>query len=306
MTVIKEIEDFDLDQICRSGQCFRMERRSDGAYALTAFGKYLEAEQRGAEVAFSCTEEEFESVWRAYFDLDADYGSVKRAIDPADAYLQAAARLGGGIRILRQELWEMIVTFIISQRNNIPRIRKCVAAICREFGEKGTDFRGRPYDRFPSSEALASASEEALRGCGLGYRAPYIRKTAQMVCSGQADLKGLSVMAYPQARQELLKLCGVGEKVADCISLFALHYIEAFPVDTHIQDMLKRYPKGFPFERYAGFAGILQQYAFYYELYGTEEQGDGGDKRNSVVLQSRKIRQDPDLKGRAGAHGDTD
>ncbi len=260
-----------MDQICRSGQCFRMEQLSDGAYALTAYGKYLEVRQQGAEVAFSCTEEEFKSVWLAYFDLDADYGSVKRAIDPADSYLQAAARLGGGIRILRQELWEMIVTFIISQRNNIPRIKKCVAAVCRRFGEKGTDFRGRQYDRFPLPEALADASEEALRECGLGYRAPYIKKTAQMVKSGQTDLSGLSALAYPEAKKELLKLCGVGDKVADCISLFALHYMEAFPVDTHIQDMLKRYPKGFPFERYAKFAGILQQYAFYYELYGTEE-----------------------------------
>lgn len=271
MTVIKTVEDFDLDQICRSGQCFRMRRLSEGVYALTAFGKYLEARQQGAEVTFSCTEEEFEQIWRDYFDLDTDYGSVKRAIDPVDEYLQAAARLGGGIRILRQELWEIIVTFIISQRNNIPRIQKCVAALCREFGQKGTDFRGESYDLFPSPQSLADASEESLRGCGLGYRAPYVKKTAQMVFGGQVDLQSLPTLGYEGARKELLKLCGVGEKVADCISLFALHYIEAFPVDTHMQDMLKRYPDGFPFERYAGFAGILQQYAFYYELYGMEE-----------------------------------
>ncbi|MCI8814441.1 MAG: 8-oxoguanine DNA glycosylase, partial [Lachnospiraceae bacterium] len=183
----------------------------------------------------------------------------------------AAARLGGGIRILRQELWEMIVTFIISQRNNIPRIRKCVAALCREFGEKGVDFRGKVYDMFPTPLALAQASEETLRGCGLGYRAPYIQKTARMVRDGQVNLDDLFSMDYAGAKVQLLKLCGVGEKVADCISLFALHNIEAFPVDTHIQDTLKRYPDGFPFERYAGFAGILQQYAFYYELFGTEE-----------------------------------
>lgn len=271
MTVKKQVEDFDLGQICRSGQCFRMEPLSEDTYAVTAYGKYLEVKQRGMEVCFSCTEEEFEEIWRDYFDLNTDYGSIKRSIDPEDAYLQAAARLGGGIRILRQELWEMIVTFIISQRNNIPRIRKCVAALCREFGEKGVDFRGKAYDMFPTSLVLAQASEETLRGCGLGYRAPYIQKTARMVRDGQVNLDDLFSMDYAGAKVQLLKLCGVGEKVADCISLFALHNIEAFPVDTHIQDTLKRYPDGFPFERYAGFAGILQQYAFYYELFGTEE-----------------------------------
>lgn len=269
--VTKELTDFDIHQISRSGQCFRMRQILEDTYALTAFGKYLEIQQQGMQISFSCTEEEFDALWREYFDLDTDYGSIKRSIDPKDAYLQAAASLGGGIRILRQELWETIVTFIISQRNNISRIRKCVDRLCREFGEKKTDFRGASYDCFPEAQVLAAASEESLRGCGLGYRAPYIRKTAQMVCDGRADLEELFSLDYKTARAELMKFCGVGEKVADCINLFALHHIEAFPIDTHIQDMLKRYPKGFPFERYAGFAGILQQYAFYYELFGTEE-----------------------------------
>lgn len=265
--VTKEIADFDIHQISRSGQCFRIRQLSEDTYSLTAFGRYLEIRQQRMRVCFSCTEEEFEAVWRNYFDLDMDYGGVKRAIDPEDAYLQAAADLGGGIRILRQELWETVVTFIISQRNNIPRIRKCVEALCREFGEKGINFRGEAYDRFPDPPVLAEASQEALRGCGLGYRAPYIQKTAQMTCSGEVDLDGLFSLDYEAAKTELLKFSGVGEKVANCISLFALHHIEAFPVDTHIQDMLRQYPDGFPFSRYAGFAGILQQYAFYYELY---------------------------------------
>lgn len=267
----KVIRDFDLDQISRSGQCFRMRRLAEDTWALIAFGQYLEIRQRKERVDFSCTEEEFETIWRRYFDLDTDYQQVKNAIDPADRYLQAAARLGGGIRILRQELWEMIVTFIISQRNNIPRIQKCVETICREFGEKRRDEQERVYDVFPVPEALAEAKEAHLRECGLGYRAPYIQKTARMVCSNEVDLGGLGALDYGTARAELLKLCGVGGKVADCISLFGLHHIEAFPVDTHIQQMLERYPEGFPFERYQGFAGILQQYAFYYELFGREE-----------------------------------
>ncbi len=265
--VTKEIADFDIRQISRSGQCFRMRQLSEDTCSLTAFGQYLEIRQQGTQVCFSCTEEAFDTLWRDYFDLDTDYGGIKRAIDPEDAYLQAAAKFGGGIRILRQELWETMVTFIISQRNNIPRIRKCVDTLCRTFGEKGTNFRGEAYDRFPEPLMLAEASQESLRGCGLGYRVPYIQKTAQMVCSGEIDLDGLFLLDYEAAKAELLKCSGIGEKVANCISLFALHRIEAFPIDTHIQDMLRRYSKGFPFARYAGFAGVLQQYAFYYELY---------------------------------------
>lgn len=271
--VEREIPDFDLGQISRSGQCFRMRQISEEAYALIAFGRCLEVEQRGSQVRFHCTEKEFEDVWRHYFDLDTDYGKIKRAVDPKDTYLQAAIRAGGGIRILRQEFWETIVTFIISQRNNIPRIRKCVEALCRAFGEKGVDLRGGSYDLFPTSGVLAEASEEDLRACGLGYRASYIRRSAQMAESGEVDLAALSEMDHQEARAGLLRLCGVGEKVADCISLFGLHHIEAFPIDTHIQDMLKRYPKGFPFERYEGSAGIIQQYAFYYEL-----SGNGGNE----------------------------
>lgn len=266
----KTIRNFDLGQISRSGQCFRMENLSGNTWRLIAFGRYLEVQQQGEQVEFSCSEEEFENIWRNYFDLDTDYEKVKQSIDPEDGYLLKAARLGGGIRILRQELWEMIVTFIISQRNNIPRIKKCVETICREFGEEKRDFRDRTYHVFPTPQALAKAGEERLRECGLGYRAPYIAKTAWLVCTKDVDLCSLEKLEYGKAREELLRLNGVGGKVADCISLFGLHHMEAFPIDTHIQQMLTRYPDGFPFEKYRGFAGVLQQYAFYYELFGEE------------------------------------
>lgn len=268
---VQEIEDFDIDQISRSGQCFRMYPLPEGGYSLIAFGKYLEITQQERQVTFSCSGEEFEELWRQYFDLDTDYGSMKRAVDPEDTYLSAAVELGGGVRILRQELWETIICFIISQQNHIPRIRRCVDTLCREFGEKACDAQGREYRLFPTSQALAQVSEEKLRECGLGYRAPYIRKTALAVDEGTVNLAALPQLDYETARTELMKLTGVGKKVAECICLFALHHIDAFPIDTHIQDMLKRYPEGFPFQRYQGFAGVMQQYAFYYELFGEKE-----------------------------------
>lgn len=266
----KRAKDFDIAQISRSGQCFRLNPRGDGNYSLIAFGEYLEISQKGRIVSFSCDEREWRRLWRRYFDWDYDYGAVKAAVDESDAYLQAACRLGGGVRILRQELWETIVSFIISQQNNIPRIKKCVESLCTLFGEKRVNFRGEIYYTFPMPERLAELGAKDLEPCHLGYRSRYILETARMAALGEVDLDRLYMLPYEEARKELLRLCGVGKKVAECICLFSLHHIEAFPVDTHIQDMLREhYPEGFPFERYEGFAGILQQYGFYYELYGS-------------------------------------
>lgn len=263
----KQLTDFEIRQIADSGQCFRIRPipERENTFSLTAGEHYLEVQQKDSEVTFSCTDQEFENLWKHYFDLETDYARIKQAIDPEDSYLQEAARMGGGIRILRQELWETIVTFIISQQNHIPRIRRCVDRLCQEFGEERQNFRGNPYRVFPKPEALAEVSEETLRELGFGYRAPYIVKTARMVCEGKMDLEKLPALSYENAREELQKLNGVGTKVADCICLFALHHIEAFPVDTHIRAVLERYPEGFPFERYQEFAGVLQQYAFYKE-----------------------------------------
>lgn len=267
----KIIKDFDIQQIADSGQCFRLHMVSNGKYALIARERYLEISQENEEVLFSCDEQEFEKIWRPYFDLDSDYRFFKDSIEESDLYMRAAAKYGQGIRILRQDLWEMIVTFIISQQNNIPRIKKCVELLCTQFGEERNHFRQEKFYTFPRPEVLAALPEDGLSNCNLGYRARYLLKTARMVSSGEISLALIEKMNYEDARKELLKLCGVGVKVADCISLFALHHIDAFPIDTHIQNVLAEYyPEGFPFGRYQGFAGVLQQYAFYYDLHGTE------------------------------------
>lgn len=267
----KNIEYFAIHKICNSGQCFRMNPVGDGRYGVVAFGEYLEIGQEGDEVSFFCSEEAFEKRWREYFDLDTDYGEIERRVDQTDAYLTEAVRCGSGMRILRQELWEVIVSFIISQQNNIPRIKKCVEALCQSFGEKRENFRGEEYYTFPEAAALAGRKLEDFSVCSLGYRAKYIRKTAEMIADGTVSLDRIRKMDHEEARTELMRLCGVGIKVAECICLFALHHVDAFPIDTHIRDMLEHhYPAGFPFERYQGIAGILQQYGFYYELWGSK------------------------------------
>ena len=265
--ITQHIPDFDLGQIARSGQCFRMYPAQDGAYTLIAGGRHLTLGQDGETVWFDCEEPEFASVWRPYFDLDTDYGAFKRAVSKRDKYLQAAVAAGGGIRILRQELWETIVCFIISQQNHIARIRKCVENLCLLLGEPCYNKNGETYHCFPTPEVVARCEPGDLACCRLGYRAKYLTQSARQVVSGEVDLQRIAGLPYEEARQELLRLNGVGVKVAECICLYALHHIDAFPVDTHIRAMLdKHYPKGFPMKRYRGFAGVMQQYGFYYEL----------------------------------------
>ena len=272
-TVKMQIDNFSLQQICLSGQCFRMKQEDEGAgrYSLIAGDKYLEIEQQGNECTFYCTPDVFENFWKDYFDLDRDYTDCIAQINPRDTYLVNAAAFGSGIRILRQDLWEMIVTFLISQQNNIVRIRRCIQNICEAYGEEKLDSRGRVYYGFPKPEALAGLDEDALKACNLGYRSKYVVRAARSVVSGKIDLEAVKQMSYKKAREELLGLFGVGEKVADCICLFALHHLQAFPMDTHmIQALDTHYKRGFPNRRYKDIKGIMQQYIFYFELFGNK------------------------------------
>lgn len=266
--ITKEISHFDLSEICDSGQCFRMERLSENEFTVIAGERYLRVSQGGETVSFDCTPEEFEGFWKTYFDLDEDYGKYIQAIDRKDEYLFTAADLGGGIRILRQDLWEMLISFLISQQNNVVRIRRCIENISMRYGREIFADDGTTYYSFPTAQELSSATEEELRDCNLGYRAKYVLEAAKKVASGEISLEEFFSMDYPRAKEELLKFYGVGEKVADCICLFALHHLEAFPVDTHIRQALEaHYKDGFP-KRYQGMEGVMQQYIFYYELIG--------------------------------------
>lgn len=256
-------EDMDLAQIAESGQCFTWERLKDGGYGITALGRYVEARQDGSRFILSCGPAEFQEVWKDYFDLDRDYGALKRLVDPKDAYLTAAVEHGWGIRVLRQDLWEVMLGFLISQNNNITRIRRSLRALCETCG-----------GRIPTPWELRDVTEEAFAEAGLGYRAKYLKALVERINEESAGgiqepplFASLRQADYGMARELLLSLYGIGGKVADCICLFGLNHVDAFPVDTHIKKILKaHYPEGFPYERYYGFAGILQQYLFFYDL----------------------------------------
>lgn len=262
-----ESDNFSLEKICQSGQCFRMEKIEENKYSLVAFGKYLEITQDKKIINFNCEQQEYDEIWKNYFDMETDYNIIIDSVDINDTYLMSAADFGRGIRILRQDLWEMIISFIVSQQNNIKRIRKCINFLCEKYGEKKQTEQGIVYYDFPTPQALANASIEDLYECNLGYRSRYISETAKSIYYKEINLDEIIQMNYQTARAELLKLCGVGVKVADCICLFALHKTEAFPIDTHIKKVLStQYPEGFPFDRYKENSGILQQYIFFYDL----------------------------------------
>ena len=277
---------FSIPQICESGQCFRLDAVSEDTYELLAGSRYLKIKIRGnlaetagreenanahthayGETILYCTQEEYETFWKEYFDLSVSYSDYIDQIDRDDDYLTGAAAFGSGIRILRQDTWEMIITFILSQQNNIPRIKGLIRTLGEGYGERRETPDGRIYYTFPRAEKLSQATEEELRELKLGYRSKYICQTAKMIAGGEIDLDALKEMEYTEARTELMRLSGIGGKVADCICLFALHQMDAFPVDTHIKKVLEcHYPDGFPFERYKGCAGVMQQYIFYYDL----------------------------------------
>lgn len=255
MMITLELDTVDLAQIAESGQCFRMAPLEDGRW-LVPMGRWMAtARQRDArriELSADGEDGSFLDAARRYFDADTDYLTAIRAIDPSDAYLSAAAEAGRGIRILRQPLFETLISFIVSQNNNIPRIRTIIAKLC-----------GGADKPFPKPKQLAAWTEDELRAIGLGYRAPYVRGAAERF--DESEEARLLEMDYGTAKASLMAYHGVGPKVADCVCLFALGHKKAFPQDVWVKRILARhYPNGFA-QMDSPFAGVYQQYMFAYE-----------------------------------------
>lgn len=266
-----ENKNFNIKQIAESGQCFRMNPIKDNRYNLVAFDRYIELEQVDENIVdITCSQNEYMEIWKDYFDLDYDYGRVvDRLINGSDEFLKEAAIYGRGIRILRQDPFEMLISFIISQNKNIPSIKACIERICKFYGNKQIDeLTGTSYYTFPTPEILASAKKEDLRALKLGYRDEYIIAAARAVSTGEIDLTKLISTSHEEAVRSLKNIRGIGDKVANCISLFGLHHIEAFPIDVWMKRVLAEfYQNKFDPDQYDGYAGIVQQYMFYYIRY---------------------------------------
>ena len=263
--IVSITDDFNPDKIADSGQCFRWHKTGERAYRIIAGEACLTISSPGENrYELDCTERDFDEFWRDYFDLREDYQSIRRRVDPGqDPFLCQAMEHEKGIRILRQDPWEMLITFIISQNKNIPMIRRSVELLSECCGRKLTDSKGQEYYGFPEPAAVAALTEEDLAACRLGYRCRYVHAAAKAVLNGDINLKRLEKADEKTAISALTGLFGVGVKVANCVSLFGLHHIDAFPVDVWVKRILaEQYPEGYPFERYSPYNGIYQQYMF--------------------------------------------
>ena len=254
------MRDIDLTHVFECGQCFRWVPDGSGAYTGAAGSFAARVSLEGSKLIIDATGGD-EAFWRRYFDLETDYGVIKDRLTASEPRIRAATEYGSGIRILNQDIFETIISFIISQNNNIPRIRKNIESVCSAYGSviEGSDMRA-----FPSPRALAEADEADLNAMKLGYRSGYITAAARRFME----------RGCPQTRDELLAFHGIGPKVANCIMLFGLRDTAAFPVDTWVKQIMNdMYGFGtsdikgmqrFAAERFGELAGYAQQYLFYY------------------------------------------
>lgn len=266
----------DLAKLADSGQAFRIKVIDDSHIELVAFGKYLQiAEVSDSTYAFSCSAHEFDTIWKPYLDLERDYGAVVSSIDAGDVYLKEAAEFGKGIRILKQDVFETVISYIISQRRSIPSITTSVERISKLCGKKiPSPLLEKPfvqplckeYYAFPAPGELCKLPFEELEKTGVGYRAPYIARAAEGFASGLYDPAKLSVLSDDELYKALTSMYGVGTKVANCIMLFAFARTGRFPIDVWIQRIADKYYNGhFDCTPYPDTAGIMQQFMFFYE-----------------------------------------
>lgn len=258
-------DDFNLDAIAESGQCFRWHKNSDGSYNIISQEKILciRQSQNSKVIECSCTEEEFQSFWYDYFDMKTCYQDIRKSVPKTDPFLFAAAQQEIGIRILHQDPWEMLITFIISQRKSIPAIKKAVEALCSKAGRRIEGPSGTLMYAFPTATELEKLSIEELNECGLGYRSRYVYEVAQMVSTKRFDMTAIQSLDDAALFQILQTLTGVGKKVANCVMLFGYHRLNAFPQDVWINRILdEKYPDGFSFTAYKPYNGVMQQYMF--------------------------------------------
>ena len=257
---VYDVNCIDIELCVFCGQAFRWKKNEDGSFHGIVDGKVTDIEQSENKIIFRNTsEEDFLSLWKDYFDLDADYESYCNILSN-DENIKKACEEYYGIRILHQKPWEALCSFIISQNNNIPRIMGIIDRLCQNFGEK----KGENDYAFPSYESLKNLTVEDLAPLRAGFRHKYIVDAVQKLCSGEIDLEKIKEMPIEDARTELMKIKGVGAKVAECTLLYGFGRKEAFPVDVWVKKiMAEMYPEGLP-ECCKNIEGIAQQYLFHW------------------------------------------
>jgi len=288
---LTDTKNFHIGDILECGQCFRFEKIGQMDYSLTAFGEVLRVHQDGTDIFVSYPDKqltiaEFDEIWRPYFDFERDYAAILAQICENDPVMTAAAAFAPGIRLLKQDPWETIISFIISQNNRIPQIKAVIRNISQRFGTQISDT----YNAFafPTIDQLMAATETDLRDCKAGFRAAYIRDATHKAAAGELLLEHENGLTTEELRRRLLSVHGIGEKVAHCILLFGYGRYDSFPVDTWVRKVMElNYFDGkptkpatildFALQRFGQHAGFAQQYLFHYIRMKNKENGSNDE-----------------------------
>ena len=277
---IKNIDSFELRDIFECGQCFRWDKEDDGSYTGVFKGNVLNVKKEKDNVIFKgMCNGNIKEIVEEYFDLNRDYAKIKRELAKIDENMRISIEYGKGIRILNQDLWETIISFIISANNNIPRIKGIIEKLSKKYGDK-REWNGKQYYTFPSPEQLKDVTVEEYRKLGLGFRDVRLYETTKMVLNKKIDLDEIQNTSYTSVvREKLLELAGVGPKVADCILLFStLKRFDVFPIDVWVRRVMndlyihnedenkvsKKQIEKIAEEKFGNLAGLAQQYLFYW------------------------------------------
>lgn len=266
---------FDIKKISESGQCFRINKIDNNLYSVISFGRYLEIKQENDNLYLSCSYEEYHEIWIKYFDIICaiENESYLEHMSRYDSFLKVSFEYGKGITILRQDMFEIIISLIISKEKSISSTKECIEKLCSKFGMCIIGDKLNPVDEFdyaivytfPSATRLSRASIEELKECGLGYRAEYVKSAAEWW------LKNMYLewesMSYHECLSSLVNIKGVGSKIANYICLFGLHQLEACAIDTHMKQIIKSiYNNVAPRWMSSNKSGLIQQYVFYYKI----------------------------------------
>ncbi|MGL6105834.1 DNA-3-methyladenine glycosylase family protein [Romboutsia sp.] len=273
--ILEGVADFEPKHIFECGQCFRWIKEENGSYTGVAKGKILNVYREDNKIYLNNTNlEEFNSIWYNYFDLGTNYTEIKNTLKNMDEYLDKACDFGWGIRILKQDGWEMLISFIISSNNRIPMIQKAIENLSREYGKYIGQYNGKDYYAFPTPQELNKASQEEIRACQTGFRDKYIKSTAENIVTNNENISEYTNLNTDECIKQLLKFNGVGPKVGDCIALFGMQKYDTFPVDVWVKRVMQEFyvaedmslPKirTFAIDKFGELAGFAQQYLFYY------------------------------------------
>lgn len=271
--VIGGIKNFDLHNVFECGQCFRWNKTETGSYIGVAFGKVREVDKINNDlIMYNTCLKEFYEIWEDYFDLKRDYSDIKEVLS-TDPVLKESIEFGSGIRILRQDPFELTISFIISANNRIPMIKKAIQNICEKWGNK-IEYKGGEYYTFPSLGQLNNVTVEELEKCSTGFRAKYIADTVKKICNKEMNLIEIKELNDDECHKKMQEFMGVGPKVADCIILFSMQKYSVFPVDVWVKRAMQHFylapevslPKirKFARDKFGELSGFAQQYLFYW------------------------------------------